>query len=376
MENNSSLEKSKALLETYLIKTGVKGGTGNPLKRYLWTDAFAVEALLGLSLTYGTSSFRQDALNLIDLVHLHLGSYHPDDERQGRISGLSPEEADLHPTVAGLRIGKDRPERKKEESYNTRLEWERDGQYFHYLTRWMNALLEAERQTRQIKYAQWALELMLACRKFIYRDGGKLHLFWKMNTDLSYPLVPSTGAHDPLEGLVCCKRIENRLPDKASQLAPLIRDFETLCTHRNWSTSDSLGIGGLLLNTAHTCEVLQKGANFIKEVEPGNLFQQSLTSLRMFSDSFEPQKDAHQRLAFRECGLSLGIRSLYGRKDEWKDLELSFESLYPFLPLAQQVETFWTLEKNRLSRTWKDHEDINSIMLASSLIALQQPQVF
>lgn len=376
MENNTHLEKAGDLLEHYLRKTGVTGDSGNPSKRYLWTDAFAVQALLGLSRVYETSSFQQYALDLIDLVHLHLGSYHPGDERKGRISGLPTEEADRHPTIAGLRIGKDRPERKKEESYNTRLEWERDGQYFHYLTRWISALLEAERQTHQDRYAQWALELMTACRKFIYRDGDKLQLFWKMNTELSYPLVPTTGAHDPLEGVVCCKRIQNRLPNKANQLAALLGEFETLCTHRNWSTTDALGIGGLLLNTAHACEASQNGTHFIKETEPGNLLQQSLRSLRTFSDSFEPYKVAQQRLAFRECGLSLGIRSLYGRKDEWKDLELPLDNLYSFTPLALQVETFWLRDDNRRSRTWKDHENINSIMLASSLISLEQPQIF
>ena len=126
----------------------------------------------------------------------------PQDLRQGWISGLSEEEGEKHPTKAGLRIGKEMPERREDQPYHEQEEWNRDGQYFHYLTRWVSALLEAHRESGEEKYATWAAELLLTSEKFIYRKGNQLRMYWKMSTDLSRPLVFSMGAHDPLEGLI------------------------------------------------------------------------------------------------------------------------------------------------------------------------------
>jgi hypothetical protein len=50
-------------------------------------------------------------------------------ERTRRATGAA------HPTRGGLRIGKKLPERRPGEAFQERLEWERDGQYFHYLTK-------------------------------------------------------------------------------------------------------------------------------------------------------------------------------------------------------------------------------------------------
>ena len=69
-----------------------------------------------------------------------LGRYREDDARHGWISGLDEENGPLHPTIGGLRIGKPLKERQNAERFDERLEWDRDGQYFHYLTKWMHAL--------------------------------------------------------------------------------------------------------------------------------------------------------------------------------------------------------------------------------------------
>jgi hypothetical protein len=45
--------------------------------------------------------------------------------------------------VGGLRIGKPLKERGANEPIDESLEWDRDGQYFHYLTKWMHALCRA-----------------------------------------------------------------------------------------------------------------------------------------------------------------------------------------------------------------------------------------
>jgi hypothetical protein len=63
--------------------------------------------------------------------------------------GLSEEEGHAHPTRGGLRIGKPLAERSPDEPIDERREWDRNGQYFHYLTKWMHALDQVARSTGQ-----------------------------------------------------------------------------------------------------------------------------------------------------------------------------------------------------------------------------------
>jgi hypothetical protein len=109
-------------------------------QRYLWTDAFAVCNFLELYNQTGEENYRRFATELIGQVHQVLGRYRADDVRQGWISGLDEETGQRHPTRGGLRIGKPLKERQLGEPIDERLEWDRDGQYFHYLTKWMHAL--------------------------------------------------------------------------------------------------------------------------------------------------------------------------------------------------------------------------------------------
>src|SRR5436305_3103232 len=103
---------------------------------YLWTDAFAVCNLLALARRAVDDHLASMALTLVHLVHQTLGRNRPDGARSGWLGDAS----DAHPTRGGLRIGKKLPERAPDEPLDERLEWDRDGQYFHYLTRWMHAL--------------------------------------------------------------------------------------------------------------------------------------------------------------------------------------------------------------------------------------------
>ena len=158
------------------------------------------------------------ALALVDQVHLSLGRYSDSDSRSGWISGLDGQEGALHPTRGGLRIGKKMMERKADELFDEHLEWERDGQYFHYLTKWMHALDRVARVTEEPRYNRWALELAKKAHAgFTYTaPDGKKRMYWKMSIDLSYPLVASMGRHDPLDGLITCMQLQTtalrRLP--------------------------------------------------------------------------------------------------------------------------------------------------------------------
>ena len=105
----------------------------------------------------------------------------------------------------GLRIGKPLKERQVGEPIDERLEWDRDGQYFHYLTKWMHALCRAAFVTGDPKHVAQALELgEAAFSGFVRRSasGDAVGIYWKMSTDLSRPLTFAMGLHDALDGFI------------------------------------------------------------------------------------------------------------------------------------------------------------------------------
>lgn len=370
------LEEARKLLDDYARRTGLVGGEGDVGRRYLWTDAFAVQAFFGLKHAFGDNTYKERALKLIELVHEKLGRYHQDDPRKGWISGLAEEEGRKHPTAGGLRIGKIMAERAPDEAFHERLEWERDGQYFHYITRWINALLQAEQETGEQRYAVWAAELLQAGGKFIDKSGGRLRMYWKMSIDLSRPLVPSMGAHDPLEGLICAKSTLEAAPEKAAGLEPLIRDFKQLCAGHDWSTADALGIGGLLLNTLRAAGLSTTKSTLPEEIKPEKLLADSLAGLQVYVRMHKANRPAHQRLAFRECGLSLGLRALYGLRERSAAIGPELGELDSFMSLADEIEDFWKEPEKQRASSWTEHLDINAVSLASSLVARQHPFVF
>jgi hypothetical protein len=86
---------------------------------------------------------------------------------------------------------------------------------------------------------------------------------------------------------------------------------------------------------------------------------------------------ADYRLAFRELGLSIGLRALERTRglaaqhpctfDSVPSRGLRLERLMRYVPLVDAIEDFWLESRNREGKTWKEHEDINSVMLATSL---------
>lgn len=379
MEVNEKKELKTAteLMDDFLTRTGIQGSGGDPGRRYLWTDAFAVQACFALYHLLDRREYFEYALKLIDQVHGVLGRHRKDDPRTGWISGLSGEEGKAHPTAGGLRIGKELPERPSEEPFNQQLEWERDGRYFHYLTRWFNALLQASEETNDKKYALWAAELIKAGEKFIRKHGQALHMVCKMNIDLSQPVVESMGAHDPLEGLVCAISAINAVPREKSSLKPVKQDLKTICKGMSWITSDALGIGGLLINTARTAELKLNGASLPENIHPESLFTDGMTGLKLFADeTFRAEQPARFRLAFRECGLTLGFNALYEMKNRYNSLNMDLGKMDDFVSMADGIENFWINPSNRQSSSWRSHLDINTVTLASSLLAKDYPESF
>ncbi len=374
-QTHKSIEIAHNLMDDFLKRTGIMDSGGDPDQRYLWTDAFAVHSCFALSHEQDGEKYRYYALKLIELVHHTLGKYRDDDPREGWISGMPPDEGEKHPTAGGLRIGKKLPERTTGEPFNQAMEWESDGQYFHYLTRWFNALLQAFTETGEDRYAQWAAELIMASEKFINKNRGMLTMHWKMNTNLTKPVVMSRGAHDPLEGMVCVLSAMDISPQSRIFLEPLKQDFQYLCHDNNWFTTDALGLGCLLLNTARTVALTLTEKTLPPSIRPEYLFAESLAGLDAFSKQvYNKLKPSETRLAFRECGLSLGIRVLYGFREIQNTPLIDLGELEKFIDLAEDIEDFWSNPSNQ--QAWRNSRDINTVTLASSLLARFNPGVY
>jgi hypothetical protein len=372
-----------AIMSEFARATGLSPVSRHP-RRYLWTDAFAVCNFLELFHRTGEEGLRDLALCLVDQVHDTLGRHREDDPRKGWISGLTEKEGKLHPTAGGLRIGKKLNERRLKDALDEELEWDQDGQYFHYLTKWMHALNRVTAVTGDFRYNRWAMELAkTAHARFTYMPPRSRvrRMYWKMSIDLSYPLVPSMGHHDPLDGFITYNQLEAmRAKDQdrsaTTDLEAEIDDMWAICEGKEWATDDPLGLGGLLSDALRVYQLVV-GGSFRQTDLVGILLDASLSGMASFARQSHLARPAEYRLPFREFGLTIGLGAgerlsqLFegdqGLFDDVDALSVLIEALSHYLPLRERIETFWLEPKNQGSRTWIEHRDINMVMLATSL---------
>lgn len=372
----------REIMLEYAALTGLDP-TGARPRRYLWTDAFAVCNYLDLFRRTDDETFRDLALRLVGEVHRTLGRHRGDDPRVGWISGLAAEEGEQHPTIGGLRIGKDLNECAIGEPFDERLEWDRDGQYYHYLTKWMHVLSRVASVTGDFTYLRWATELARtahAAFTYVPPSGGGKRMYWKMSIDLSRPLVPSMGQHDPLDGFVTYSELQaarNRFGASVGiDLSPEIADMAGICRGTRFVTDDPLGIGGLLSDASRIARLTIEGGVF-----GTGLLESVLDAARVGLASFAARGStgypAEYRLAFRELGLAIGLAGVpeiregleahpgvFGRAPS---LLRRVQGLAEYLPLGEAIVGFWLDEQNRKAATWLDHREINMVMLATSL---------
>ena len=360
--NEDRLRAAERLMDQFAARTGLDG-VGDTARRYLWTDAFAVLAFLGLHRRTGGIDHLERAMTVVDLVHTNLGRHRRDDVRTGWISGLGEAAGARRPTAGGLRIGKPLPERGILDPFDGQVEWERDGQYFHYLTKWMLALNRLSFATGDPQWNRMAVDLALVAHAtFVHspHPGGPARMYWKMSIDLSRPLVRSMGHLDPLDGYTAfasVRAFERRHDPRFDSLDAAVADMHRMCGGvRDWSSGDALGIGGLLAEIRLLDELVAAG-----EVPPDPLLDRlrrdSLRGLEAFASDDELLEPPTSRLAFRELGLSIGLQAAG-----------SDEAFTRFLPLVDAIESTWTAPVAQASIAWIAHQDINSVMLATSLV--------
>jgi hypothetical protein len=384
MIRNEYISLVREIMMEFTALTGLSPVKKRP-RRYLWTDAFAGCNFLELYNQTGDEQYMNLAARLVNQVHAVLGRHREDDLRKGWISGLSEKEGEQHPTTGGLRIGKRLNERKPGDPIDDRLEWDQDGQYFHYLTKWMHTLNRMCRATGDFVYNKWAMELAKAAHMGFVRMSsisGQKRMYWKMSIDLSYPLVPSMGQHDPLDGLVTYCQLQataKKDPHRCTSpdLVAEIADMADICAGKSWTTVDLLGIGGLLSDAYRMAQLIING-DFERTGLFKTLLESSLEGLKLSYVNDNPLRlPASYRLPFRELGLSIGlgaiertrrlVRQKTGRHniDSWSGSLVS--SLMRYVPLRETIETFWLQEVNQESESWQNHLDINMVMLATSL---------
>jgi len=382
MKQITSAPLVEKIMTPFARLTGLSPPSSAP-RRYLWTDAFAVCNFLGLYRKTERREFKDLALQLVDQVHNVLGRHRQDDERTGWISGLNEENGRLHPTKEGLRIGKQLKERRPSDPFNEHLEWDRDGQYYHYLTKWMHALNRVTKVTGDHTYSRWAIELAKAAHsKFVYApsSNSQKRMYWKMSVDLSYPLVTSMGLHDPLDGLITYNQLQATAAEDPEQstenLRTEISDMANMCEGKSWVTDDPLGIGGLLSDAFRVAQLMVKGY-FAQTDLLGDLLYASLVGLRTFTKEGPLKLPTAYRLAFRELGLSIGLgvvtrllelveqnKHTFG-KDH--DLKMRMKALNQYEALKEVIDKFWLQPENQEAESWIAHRDINMVMLATSL---------
>ncbi|MCP4755181.1 MAG: hypothetical protein GY866_30300 [Proteobacteria bacterium] len=382
MKQNSSLAMVRELMSEFADLTGLSPAKTS--QRYLWTDAFAVCNFLELYGRTKDEAYRNLALRLVDRVHAILGRHRQGDPRAGWISGLDEEEGKTHPTRGGLRIGKDLTERSPTDPFKENLEWDQDGQYFHYLTKWMHALHRVGSVTGDTTYYTWAVELAKAAHAgFSYSpsSGGRKRMYWKMSIDLSRPLVESMGHHDPLDGLITYHQLQSSgtgVPEKnyRPNLEGEIADMADICLGKSWITDDPLGIGGLLCDINRVAQmIVYKDFERIDLLE--TLLDAAQESLQYYAKANSLTHPADYRLAFRELGLSIGLRALEklpgllekkpGLFEKGSPSIERIDILKQFSPLTEIIEGFWLKRTNRETDVWMEHRHINMVMLATSL---------
>ncbi|MGK7297171.1 MAG: hypothetical protein ACNS61_15310 [Candidatus Wenzhouxiangella sp. M2_3B_020] len=370
------LDEAARLMDGFAARTGIDDGPAR--RRYLWTDAFAVGSFIGLAETGDANAMRR-ARDLVARVHEVLGAYADDGTRPRWLGRVDDAAHRRSPTAAGLRIGKTMPERGPGEPFDERAEWDRDGQYFHYLARWMHVLERMAETTGEAEYHRWAFELsVVAFDAFVKRDrdGRPIRMFWKMSIDLDRPLVSSMGQHDPVDGWITSRQLAaSAFADDAQkvQLHEQGQVYAALARRMEWATADPLGTGGMLCS-AWCLWRSERGA----DPDPvARLLESSVPGMEHVSRQRLLKFDPGQRLGFRELGLAIGLHAAKFLADDAGRFPGSdaarrrlLEALDPWRrasKTAERIEATWLEPRHRRLPAWTEHQDINDVMLATSL---------
>jgi hypothetical protein len=155
-----------------------------------------------------------------------------------------------------------------------------------------------------------------------------------------------------------------------------IESLSALCQHRNWTTDDPLGLGGLLFDAARLCQLLGN-----EQFDDSHLLEDILGACRDGLASLLAGRYLNQpvsyRLAFRELGLAIGLKALPIISEAMKKNDGPFESgtavqrivdqLSKYESLSEEIVSVWLPHAQSQDQIWQSHQDINEVMLATAV---------
>lgn len=246
--------------------------------RYLWTDAHGVCALLSLYHHFKDSTYLDQAEEVVKEVYRVLGR------------------------KRGLRIGE---------------EPDRDGQYFHYLTKWIFAL----NQLGKIKpeYHERAVNLVKDVHGSFVIPGVGVH--WKMLEDLSEPYPGyGLGGLDYYDGYVQYRLLDSTaLSKEIGQMGELVQK-----DYKHFSCTQDLGLGESLWLSHFFPD--EPWAHLVRQRSEETLAKMWIDADKNSGYFCRHPKQRSIKFAFTNFGVSYGLQS-YGLWPEKVDkLNKFFES--------------------------------------------------
>ena len=187
------------------------------------------------------------------------------------------------------------------------------------------------------------------------------------------------GLHDALDGFITFREVQHAIVkisgDAAvSGLSHATEALFALCEHGQWTTDDPLGVGGLLFDACRLCQLLgQENCRELRLLE--DVMQGSGDGLMIMLKTGYLKRPARHRLAFRELGLAIGLRAVpiianenernaFGNRPSAVQL---IDLLLPYEGLSDEIIDFWLPYAEDPDESWKAHQDINEVMLATAI---------
>lgn len=301
-------------------------------RRYLWTDAFGVLSYVSIAERYkleGNSGeaekYKRAANMLVDVVHQTLGS-----PRSEKSEDHMTKDASSPTGYVGLRIGK--VDSRRVTDYGMSY----DGQYWHYVDKWLLALARSGHVSEGIQIAK-------SCFPYFFDDGGDGTgwgggIRWKLSVDASAPpsLQRARASDDTLVALIVFSILEaHRVPSDASLKDEINQLNVALQGYRPRVTDDPLGWGLEAMYDQYIKGHPRQAA--LKEHQPYALHS------------------SHLSLPFRLYGAMIGAR-------------IAGESVASQQKVDQLVSLSLRHEARAAASGMEEHSSINRVMLAMCLL--------
>jgi hypothetical protein len=134
----------------------------------------------------------------------------------------------------------------------------------------------------------------------------------------------------------------------------------------------------LLVDAYRIDQLMRQGAWSREDGVLEALLAAALGGLEAYQAAGDLRSPAHHRLAFRELGLAIGLAAVTLMARDAGDAPAGspttdrvrgrLTELSRYTRLRAEIEAFWLPAERRRERTWLDHEDINDVMLATTLV--------